>query len=147
MSSFNRIGSTWAGGSHALMTTVLREEWGFNGFAISDFNLYRYMNPNQGIAAGTDLTLTFAPSKSFDDTSSAFAQQNIRTATHNILYTVANSNAMNGFAPGATVSYTPPTWRYIQIGASVALGALIVAGAFFVIRRVRRHSATAKTTS
>lgn len=141
MSSFNRIGSTWAGGSHALMTTVLREEWGFNGFAISDFNLYRYMNPNQGIAAGTDLTLTFAPSKSFDDTSSAFAQQNIRTATHNILYTVANSNAMNGFAPGATVSYTPPTWRYIQIGASIGLGLLIVAGGVLVFRRVRKHSA------
>ena len=65
MSSFNRIGATWAGGSHALMTDVLREEWGFTGFAISDFNLYRYMNPNQGISAGTDLTLTFQPSKSY----------------------------------------------------------------------------------
>ncbi|WP_245566828.1 glycoside hydrolase family 3 C-terminal domain-containing protein [Jonesia quinghaiensis] len=141
MSSFNRIGSVWAGGSEALMDTVLRDEWGFEGFAISDFNLYRYMNPNQGIAAGTDLTLTFAPSKSFDDTSSAFAVSNIRNATHNILYTVANSNAMNGFAPGATVTYTPPTWRYIQIGASIGLGLLIVAGAVLVFRRVRKHSA------
>ncbi|WP_449386390.1 glycoside hydrolase family 3 C-terminal domain-containing protein [Cellulomonas soli] len=145
MSSFNRIGATWAGGSQALMTTVLREEWGFEGFAISDFNLYPYMNPNQGISAGTDLTLTFQPSKSFADTSSAKAVSDIRDATHNILFTVANSNAMNGLATGATIAYTPPTWVYVQIGATVVIGLLVLLGAFFVTRRVLRHrrSATA----
>jgi beta-glucosidase len=143
MSSFNRIGTTWAGGSEALMTNVLRTEWGFEGFAISDFNLYPYMNPNQSISAGTDLTLTFQPSKSFQDSTSAKAVTDIRTATHNILFTVANSNAMNGLAPGATVSYTPPTWVYIQIGASILIGLLVVAGALMVVRRVRRHPASA----
>lgn len=139
MSSFNRIGATWTGGSEALMTNVLRQEWGFEGFAISDFNLYPYMNPNQGISAGTDLTLTFQPSKSFGDTTSAKAVTDIRNATHNILFTVANSNAMNGLAPGATVKYTPPTWVYVQIVASAALGALVLVGTFLVWRRVRRH--------
>lgn len=139
MSSFNRIGATWAGGSEALMTNVLRTEWGFEGFAISDFNLYPYMSPNQGISAGTDLTLTFQPSKSFVDTSSAKAVSDIREATHNILFTVANSNAMNGLAPGATVTYTPPTWVYIQIGATVLIGLLVLAGGFMVTRRVLRH--------
>ncbi len=139
MSSFNRIGAVWAGGSEALMTNVLREEWGFEGFAISDFNLYPYMNPNQSISAGTDLTLTFQPSKSFGDTKSAKATADMRNATHNILFTVANSNAMNGIAPGATVSYTPPTWVYIQIGASVLVGLLVLAGGFMVTRRVLRH--------
>ncbi|RMI09265.1 beta-glucosidase [Cellulomonas triticagri] len=139
MSSFNRIGATWAGGSEALMTDVLRTEWGFEGFAISDFNLYPYMNPNQGISAGTDLTLTFQPSKSFNDTSSAKAVQDIRTATHHILFTVANSNAMNGLAPGATVTYTPPTWVYLQIGGTVLIGLLVLAGGFLVTRRVLRH--------
>lgn len=139
MSSFNRIGATWAGGSPALMTDVLRGEWGFEGFAITDFNLYPYMNPNQGISAGTDLTLTFAPSKSFGDTSSAKAVTDIRTATHNILFTVANSNAMNGMAPGATVDYTPPTWVYIQYAASAVLGLLVLGGVVMVVRRVRRH--------
>ncbi|WP_220488264.1 glycoside hydrolase family 3 N-terminal domain-containing protein [Tessaracoccus sp. MC1756] len=140
MSSFNRIGSTWAGGSEALMTNVLRNEWGFQGFAISDFNLYPYMNPNQSISAGTDLTLTFQPSKSFVDTTSAKAVTDIRNATHNILFTVANSNAMNGLAPGATVDYTPPTWVYIQYAVTAVLGALVLLGAFLVWRRVRRHS-------
>ncbi|MFF3064920.1 glycoside hydrolase family 3 C-terminal domain-containing protein [Oerskovia sp. NPDC057915] len=139
MSSFNRIGSTWAGGSEALMTNVLRTEWGFEGFAISDFNLYPYMNPNQSISAGTDLTLTFQPSKSLGDTTSAKAVSDIREATHNILFTVTNSNAMNGLAPGATVTYTPPTWVYIQIGATVLIGLLVLAGGFMVTRRVLRH--------
>jgi beta-glucosidase len=141
MSSFNRIGATWTGGSSALMTAVLRQEWGFEGFAISDFNLYPYMNPNQGISAGTDLTLTFQPSKSFGDTSSASAVSDIRNATHNILFTVANSNAMNGLAPGATVAYTPPVWVYVQIVTTVVLGALVIFGIFMVWRRVRRHRA------
>jgi beta-glucosidase len=144
MSSFNRIGATWAGGSEALMTNVLRGEWGFEGFAISDFNLYPYMNPNQSISAGTDLTLTFQPSKSFGDTSSAKAVSDVREATHNILFTVANSNAMNGLAPGATVSYTPPTWVYIQIGASILVGLLVVAGSLMVTRRVLRHRKSAE---
>lgn len=139
MSSFNRIGAVWAGGSEALMTDVLRGEWGFEGFAISDFNLYPYMNPNQSISAGTDLTLTFQPSKSFADTDSAKARSDIRDATHNILFTVANSNAMNGIAPGATVDYTPPTWVYVQIGASILLGLLVAGGVVMVTRRVRRH--------
>lgn len=139
MSSFNRIGATWSGGSQALMTNVLRTEWGFEGFAISDFNLYPYMNPNQGVSAGTDLTLTFQPSKSFADSSSAKAVTDIRNATHDVLFTVANSNAMNGLAPGATVSYTPPTWVYIQYGVTALMGLLVASGIFMVWRRVRRH--------
>ncbi|WNM25167.1 glycoside hydrolase family 3 C-terminal domain-containing protein [Demequina capsici] len=139
MSSFNRIGSVWTGGSEALMGNVLRGEWGFTGFAITDFNLYPYMNPNQAISAGTDLTLTFQPSKSYGDTSSAKAVTDIRNATHNILYTVANSNAMNGVAPGATVSYTPPTWVIIQIVSTSVIGLLVLGGVFMVTRRVIRH--------
>ncbi|WP_228373211.1 glycoside hydrolase family 3 C-terminal domain-containing protein [Demequina silvatica] len=147
MSSFNRIGATWAGGSEALMTDVLRSEWGFDGFAISDFNLYPYMNPNQGISAGTDLTLTFQPSKSFGDTSSAKAVTDIRNSTHNILFAVANSNAMDELAPGATVAYTPPTWVYIQIIATSAIGVLVLGGVFMVVRRVRRHRAEPAATA
>lgn len=138
MSSFNRIGGTWAGGSKALMTDVLRKEWGFTGFAITDFNLYNYMSPDQAIDAGTDLTLSFAPSKSYKDTKSALAKTNIRKAAKNVLYSVANSNAMNGFAPGATVTYTPPTWKYIQYGASALALIGILGGAYGVTRRVRK---------
>ncbi len=37
MSAFNRIGTVWAGGSKALLTDVLRGEWGFDGFVVTDF--------------------------------------------------------------------------------------------------------------
>lgn len=40
MSSFNRLGTTWAGGSYPLLTEVLRGEWGFKGMVITDYNLY-----------------------------------------------------------------------------------------------------------
>ena len=145
MSSFNRIGATWAGGSVALMDTVLRGEWGFEGFAISDFNLYPYMNPNEGIHAGTDLMLTFQPSKSFNDSGSAKAVTDIRDATHNILFTVANSNAMDGLAPGATVEYTPPAWVVWQIVITSVVGLLIAAAIVMVILRVRRHRSSTVT--
>ncbi len=141
MSSFNRIGSTWAGGSAPLMDDVLRGEWGFEGFAISDFNLYPYMNPNEGIAAGTDLMLTFQPSKSFNDSGSAKAVSDIRTATHNVLFTVANSNAMNGLAPGATVEYTPPAWVIWQYIITGVLALLVLGAVVMIVLRVRRHRA------
>lgn len=141
MSSFNRIGSVWAGGSRPLQTDVLRGEWGFEGFVISDFNLYPYMNTNQSIYAGTDLTLTFAPSKSFHDATSARAVHDMQIATHNILFTVANSNAMNGLVPGAVVHYTPPTWQIIFWAVSALLGAAVLVGTGLVIRRVVKHRA------
>lgn len=67
MSSYNRIGGTWAGGSYALQQTVLRDEWGFEGLVITDFNLYDYMYPDQGIANGSDLMLTYESMKSLED--------------------------------------------------------------------------------
>ncbi|MDR1272125.1 MAG: glycoside hydrolase family 3 C-terminal domain-containing protein [Clostridiales Family XIII bacterium] len=140
MSSFNRIGATWAGGSSALMTDVLRGEWGFEGMSITDFNLYPYMSPDQGLAAGSDLMLTYQSMKDIDDTSSATAVTRLRAATKNILYTVVNSNAMNGIAAGTVISYTTAPW---QIGLYIAdgvIGVLLIVGCVFVIRRVRRHS-------
>ena len=139
MSSFNRIGTTWAGGSKALMTNVLRNEWGFVGYAITDFNLYNYMYPDMGVAAGTDLMLTFTPMKSMADTTSATSVTNMRNAMHNILYTVANSNAMNGIAPGADMVYHMATWRVVQIAVDVVLGVLYVAAIAWVVVRVKKH--------
>ncbi|GAA2589851.1 glycoside hydrolase family 3 protein [Microbacterium binotii] len=140
MSSFNRIGGTWAGGSAALMHDVLRGEWGFTGFVITDFNLYPYMYVDEAWAArGTDHMLTFAGMKTVEDTESAFAQSNIRYAAHNLLYTVANSNAVNGMAPGATLTYQPAAWEiWITVG-TVVLALLVAAGVVWIIVRVRRH--------
>ncbi len=146
MSSFNRIGATWAGGSAALMHDVLREEWGFRGMVITDFNLYDYMYPDQAWAAqGTDHMLTFENFKTVEDADSAFAQQNLRFAIHNILYTVANSNAVNGIAPGASLTYNPAGWEIgVQI-LTIALWVLVAAGAAWIVVRVLRHRRRAES--
>ena len=53
MSSYNRIGAVWAGGSEALLTGILRDEWGFNGAVITDFSdHHKYMNGDQAAACG-----------------------------------------------------------------------------------------------
>lgn len=57
MSSFNYIGTTWAGGNSALLKDLLRSEWGFEGLVITDANLYGFMNPVQMVYNGGDLSL------------------------------------------------------------------------------------------
>ena len=141
MSSFNRIGATWAGGSVPLMDNVLRGEWGFRGLAITDFDLYDYMYPDQSIAAGTDLILSTDAMKSLEDTKSATAVSNMREACHNILYTVAHSNAMNGVAPGTIITYTDAPWVTYRLVIDAAVGVLWAAALAWIVVRVRKNRA------
>lgn len=139
MSSFNRIGTCWAGGSRALMQDVLRDEWGFCGLAISDFNLYNYMNPDQGVRAGTDLQLTWSNYKSdYADANDPVTCAAIRRAYKNMCYTVANSNAMQGVAPGSIVKYSLAWWQILVIVIDVLAGLFLVCGIVVVVRRNRR---------
>ena len=138
MSAFTRIGAVWTGGDYRLMQTILRDEWGFEGFVISDFNLYPYMSPNQSIYAGTDLTLSLV-GRTFEDTTSDAAIYDMRRATHRVLFAIANSNAMNGIAPGAIGHFTPPTWMVIQWVSTGVMTLLLVGGTVLVFRRVRKH--------
>lgn len=126
MSSFNRVGGVWAGGSVPLMQNVLRDEWGFKGSVISDFNLYKHMNVNQGLAAGTDINITFSSQKSMDDTESATAVNQLRRSAHRFLYTTVNSNAMNGIVPGSTVTFTMAPWMLYLIIFNVLMVAILV---------------------
>lgn len=57
MSCFNYIGHTWAGGSRALLTDLLRGEWGFSGAVVTDACLYPHMDVTQMVYAGGDLSL------------------------------------------------------------------------------------------
>ena len=138
MSSFNRIGGTWAGGSYALMNEVLRGEWAFRGVAISDFNLYDYMPADEGLRAGTDMQLSFG--KDFADTESATARQAMRTAYKNMCYTVVNSNFMQGVAPGAIVEYGLAWWQVTIIVVDVVVGLLAVALVVWIVLDLRRRS-------
>ncbi|MBM6813944.1 glycoside hydrolase family 3 C-terminal domain-containing protein [Olsenella uli] len=122
MSSFNYVGTTWAGGSHALCTEVPRGEWGFTGCIITDFNLYGYMDKNWGLDGGTDLHLTYAAmTPAFQGTGEASVVARLREASHRVLYTVVNSNAMQGMAPGSTITTSPSPWQYGVWGGSAVL--------------------------
>ena len=132
MSSFNYVGATWAGGRESLMTGILRNEWGFKGFALTDFNLYSYMHKNQGISAGTDQMLTYSAwSGDIPDTTSATAVKSMRKAMHNLLFTVANSNAMNKVAPGSKFVYHAATWQILLYIVSAVL--VLIAAALIVL--------------
>ena len=94
MSSFNSIGSWWAGASYPLLTTLLREEWGFHGVVVTDYAGPDYMATNIGLRAGNDLWLNIA-SVSAANTYSATPHDAtilLRRAAKNILYACAHSN-------------------------------------------------------
>lgn len=130
MSSFNRIGEICAAENADLLTTVLRNEWGFRGAVITDCILQlSYINIDRAIAAGNDLILSLmnmqAPSEAV--TNSPAGHQVLRTATHNILYTSANSI-------GQEVSAIPvPYWLYITV--AVVDAGLIALCVFYFVRR------------
>ncbi|ENH96079.1 beta-glucosidase [Gracilibacillus halophilus YIM-C55.5] len=95
MSSFNRLGTLWAGDHYGLLTTVLRDEWGFEGMVITDWDQFPHMSPDSAIRAGNDLMLTTLGDEPTElSTETNTGRQAMRQATHNILYTVANSNAL-----------------------------------------------------
>lgn len=96
MSSFNYIGLKWAGGCPELLQNVLRGEWGFQGMVITDyFGGYGYMDADQAIATGNDMMLSTLGSDgaTLDASTDGAGKTNMRNACHNILYTIANSNA------------------------------------------------------
>ena len=124
MSSFNRIGMTWAGGSYALLTEVLRNEWGFKGSVVTDYIVGGY-NVQQMLRAGGDIVLNqnMQPKDLYGD---ATHVAQLRRATKNILYVTANSNAMNGYGPGVVYKYALPTWHVILIIVVLSVTAVVL---------------------
>ena len=94
MSSYNFLGYVPVISNYDLLTTVLRNEWGFQGMVISDYNgFYGYQYTEAAIRAGNDLMLgqgTFPANRLTDDKNASLVSA-MRQACKNILYTVANS--------------------------------------------------------
>lgn len=140
MTSFNRLGATWAGGSRALLTNVLREEWGFDGMVITDFNTDNtsYMNVDQMIRAGGDLDLAqdkqpSLVSKKGENRLTATQATLIREAAHNILYVLANSNVMNGIGDGVLMVMGLSPWQECNLWVGVGIGVVLIAWGAFAI--------------
>ena len=139
MTSFNRIGATWAGGHYGLITEVLREEWGFNGFVLTDYEVGSgkgsYMDTLQSLAAGGDgklKTVGMDALFGFDISEHPAYQGYGRDAAHHILYTVVNSAGMNGFVHGveyvngfAYYKIILIVWDVLAVPAMVWMGVIL----------------------
>ncbi len=125
MSSFNYIGTQWAGGTSALCNTVLRDEWGFRGFVLTDyFGVYGYMDSDMGIRGGTDCMLVAYDTETnhVTDTTSATGVLAMRQACKNIMYTVVNSRAYDP----ENLTEGLMNWQIMAIVIDVIFAALII---------------------
>lgn len=136
MSSFNYIGTEYAGASSALLKTVLRGEWGFQGFVLTDyFGGYGYQNADQEIRNGNDAMLVAYDTETnhLKDTESATSIKAMRQSAKNIMYTVVNSRAYEGNnAKGGLMS-----WQMLAIGIDVILAAGLVYLELFMWKRYK----------
>lgn len=131
MSSFNRIGTRWAGGDYRLLTTILRDEWGFEGVVICDFNTCTHMIVKDMVYAGGDLNLEMAGFRVWKDidADSAADVSVIRQASKNILYPIVNSNAYRG-----DFIMHMPVWQVVMIVIDCVLLAGLAVWGFFAVK-------------
>lgn len=145
MSSFNYIGNTYAGADSALLQTVLRDEWGFKGFVLTDyFGGYGYQNADQEVRAGNDSMLATTKITNHITDKSATSVKAMRQAAHNILYTAANSwQYANGEPKVAT-----PIWKTAMYVAWGVTAVLVIGLEIVAIKRyLNRKKAVATVES
>ena len=157
MSSYDYIGSQWAGACSPLLETVLRDEWGFEGFVVTDyFANFGYMDATRSIYNGGSNCLAAYDTgsnyvsgltdASVSDTSSATTVQHMREACHRICYTVVNSRA---YEP-ENIQTGPLMYQIVLAAADIVLAVLIILYEVFRVRSVykkRKGAAVTKKAS
>lgn len=137
MTAFNRVGATWTGGSYDLLTGILRNEWAFDGFVLTDnANTGVFMDGYQMIEAGGDAKLTYdenAARFDFDPQNPAHYHY-AREAMHHILYVTANSSAMNGAMPGSQLSEGMRFVTKVRVAVTTVCVLLILWFAYVIFR-------------
>ena len=134
MTAYNYIGPTYAGANPALLNTVLRDEWGFRGFTLTDyFAGFGYQNADQEIRNGGDAMLATMDVTNHVTSRSATSLQAMRTASHNILYTAVNSWQYENGEPKAET----PIWKIYMWVAIAVVAVLFVGLEVVTIRRFR----------
>ena len=144
MTSYNRIGDTWAGGHYGLLTEVLKHEWGMRGNVLTDYAGtfgYEYMDMNQGLRAGNTQWLFTGDAFPVDDRTSAEAIHYMQKAAKDILYAEASSSRVNNqrYEDGRSVAVreTMPKWK-IALSAAWAVMAAALVGILIGKRRSRQ---------
>ncbi|WP_196819532.1 MULTISPECIES: glycoside hydrolase family 3 N-terminal domain-containing protein [unclassified Schaalia] len=143
MTGFNRIGATWTGGSYPLLTGLVRNEWGFDGWIITDnANTGVFMDAHQMLLAGGDTKLTTLDQSdmwTFDENDPVEYHYG-RAAMHRLLYTIAHSHVMNGSMPGSELTYGMQKVDQIRLGVAVVGGIILILLAWTTWRNHKKYA-------
>ena len=141
MSSYNYLGTEWAGGCSALLNNILRDGWGFRGMVISDyFGNYGYMDADRAVRGGTDMMLGTAGNDAImTDQTSATSILAMRQAVKNIFYVTVNSAAYEDYTPGQI-----PSWMMVMYVVDGVVAVLLVAAEIVLIRRYMKKRVNKK---
>ncbi len=140
MTAFNRLGTVYAGAHRGLLTEILRNEWGYTGYVVTDMiNGPEYMNWRDVTFAGGGGCLTenaydssiigdpnSAENMKLIEKDTAF-QQELKQMLKYDLYTFANSNTMNGVTSDTRVVRVHPWWESTLTGLNIGFGVLTAA--------------------
>lgn len=145
MVSWSFIGIKWSGENSNLLNNVLRGEWGFEGFALTDFfrnNGHGFMNADMALANGVDAMLsTYAGGPNVvQDPEAASSVQYMRRACKNVMYTVVNSWMYEDGAQNTGLA----GWKLALFGADAVICVLLVGAGVVIARRYKKRNVTTK---
>lgn len=127
MTSYNRIGATASSANQGVMVQIMRNEWAFRGYNVTDFtSVSLRAAPKESILAGTTAFCGFGVSIDYWTADSFSGDYDmcvaIKDNIHNILYSLANSAAVNGTNNSTHRVQLMSTWRKAYIAAEVVFG-------------------------
>lgn len=134
MSSMARIGSMRCRSSYALNINVLRGEWGYEGFVITDYNIINTSESEACLAGGCNLQLT-GMANPLPEVSSAGVQNMLRDSLHRALYFCANSRLVAGI--GDNYSAGVPVYVLMLIAIDAVIVAYVVCGILLNVYNIR----------
>lgn len=140
------VGTYWTATNYELLTQVIRGEWGFQGFVLSDMNLNSNSNRvDMMLRSGCDILMStsYGGKANAQDFASATGVMRLRNSIKNICYSTVNSNSMQGAAPGSTIQYAISPWKLWLIAGDIIAALLLFVSS--VLLWVRRRDETIKS--
>ena len=140
MVSWSFLGDKWTGESSNLMNTVLRDEWGFRGMALTDFfrnNGHGFMNADAALANGVDAMLsTFnGEENNVANPEHPTSVLQMRNACKNVMYTVVSSWAYDGEHEETGME----NWKKAGIGIDIVIALFMTGMEVLVIREYKKR--------
>ena len=140
MVSWSFLGDKWTGECSNLMNTVLREEWGFRGMALTDFfrnNGHGFMNADAALANGVDVMLsTFnGEENNVANPEHPTSVLQMRNACKNVMYTVVSSWAYDGEHEETGME----NWKKAGIGIDTVIALFMAGMEVLVIRGYKKR--------